>query len=155
LTHKTLAKRQLRPIALLLCAGGALWYGGAFHTVQIFEPHEREISLPVPTLFGPGDAPAGEPLSSDGTPAEEADPFASPPASPPANPAQPQVKPAENRPAPPPEAAVQKLTEEYLVACEVSEWAITRDVTVGGLTRLPDGELRRTYSGKPPSLCPT
>ncbi|NIP23538.1 MAG: hypothetical protein GWN67_05335 [Phycisphaerae bacterium] len=45
----------------------------------------------------------------------------------------------------------------------VSEWldldlrepAVIRDVTVGGLVRLDSGAIKRTYSGKPPSACPT
>jgi hypothetical protein len=32
---------------------------------------------------------------------------------------------------------------------------VVRDVTVGGLTRLPDGAIRQTYSTTPPSACPT
>ena len=36
-----------------------------------------------------------------------------------------------------------------------SEQSIVRDVTVGGVERLPNGHLKRTYSGKPPTLCPT
>ncbi len=38
---------------------------------------------------------------------------------------------------------------------DLREPAIIRDVTVGGLVRLDSGAIRRTYSGKPPSACPT
>jgi hypothetical protein len=36
-----------------------------------------------------------------------------------------------------------------------SEPQIVRDITVGGLVRLETGELKRTYTGKAPSLCPS
>jgi hypothetical protein len=50
-----------------------------------------------------------------------------------------------------------------VTAQHVAEWldldlrepAIIRDVTVGGLVRLDSGAIKRTYSGKPPSTCPT
>ncbi len=38
---------------------------------------------------------------------------------------------------------------------DLREPAIIRDVTVGGLVRLDSGAIKRTYSGKPPSACPT
>jgi len=36
-----------------------------------------------------------------------------------------------------------------------SEPDLVREVTYAGVTRLPTGEIKRTYVGKPPSLCPT
>ncbi len=36
-----------------------------------------------------------------------------------------------------------------------SESDLVREVTYAGVTRLPTGEIKRTYVGKPPSLCPT
>jgi hypothetical protein len=36
-----------------------------------------------------------------------------------------------------------------------TEPQIVREITYGGLTRLPSGDIKRTYVGKPPSLCPT
>jgi hypothetical protein len=38
---------------------------------------------------------------------------------------------------------------------DLREPAIIRDATVGGLVRLDSGAIKRTYSGKPPSACPT
>ncbi|MHC4459800.1 MAG: hypothetical protein ACYS6W_07450 [Planctomycetota bacterium] len=38
---------------------------------------------------------------------------------------------------------------------KLQEPTIIRDTTVGGLVRLDSGAIRRTYSGKPPSSCPT
>ncbi len=46
-----------------------------------------------------------------------------------------------------------KSTEEVTIT--VSEPAIIRDVTVGGVALNKFHELERTYSGKAPSLCPT
>ena len=36
-----------------------------------------------------------------------------------------------------------------------SEPALMREVTVGGVARLPTGEIKRTCSGKAPPQCPT
>ena len=37
----------------------------------------------------------------------------------------------------------------------VSEPGLVKDVTVGGATRTASGQVKRTYTGKPLSLCPT
>ena len=54
-----------------------------------------------------------------------------------------------------PGARFAQAAEKYFEAREEPERAIVRDVTVGGVARLADGRLRRTYSGKGPSLCPS
>jgi len=36
-----------------------------------------------------------------------------------------------------------------------TEPQLIREVTIGGVTRTNTGEVKRTYSGKAPSLCPT
>ncbi len=43
------------------------------------------------------------------------------------------------------------------VSAIVPEAAVVQDVTVGGMTRLPDGKITRTYAPgeEKPSLCPT
>jgi hypothetical protein len=41
------------------------------------------------------------------------------------------------------------------VGIGLSEPAMVRDITVGGLERLGDGEIKRTYSGEAPALCPS
>ncbi|MHC4758922.1 MAG: hypothetical protein ACYTE8_09705 [Planctomycetota bacterium] len=38
---------------------------------------------------------------------------------------------------------------------QLSESEVIFDTTVGGLRRVDSGSLIRTYSGKPPSACPT
>ncbi len=37
----------------------------------------------------------------------------------------------------------------------LSESALIRDVTVGGVRLEVSGKIRRTYTGKPPEACPT
>ena len=37
----------------------------------------------------------------------------------------------------------------------LSEFAVIRDVTVGGLRFDEAGRIKRTYTGKPPEACPT
>ncbi len=49
----------------------------------------------------------------------------------------------------------QTITQINLNALIEPEWVLVREVTVGGVARLENGELKRTYSGKPPALCPT
>jgi hypothetical protein len=48
-----------------------------------------------------------------------------------------------------------KAKEKVIVTADNSEPRLIRDVTVGGLILLASGEIRRTYSGEAPSLCPT
>jgi hypothetical protein len=47
---------------------------------------------------------------------------------------------------------LQKTTE---VVINQSEPELIREVTVGGVALNESGKIKRTYSGKPPSLCPT
>ncbi len=52
-----------------------------------------------------------------------------------------------------PDATAQQVVEP--ISLDLREPAIILDVTVGGLVRLDSGSIKRTYSGKPPSACPT
>jgi hypothetical protein len=52
-----------------------------------------------------------------------------------------------------PDATTQHISEP--LSLELREPAVIFDVTVGGLVRLDSGTIKRTYSGKPPSACPT
>ncbi|MGA2059714.1 MAG: hypothetical protein ABSG67_04475 [Thermoguttaceae bacterium] len=47
----------------------------------------------------------------------------------------------------------EKITKEVTIT--VSEPALIRDVTVGGVALNKSLKIERTYSGKAPSLCPT
>jgi hypothetical protein len=55
----------------------------------------------------------------------------------------------------PPEPLFQTITVVDLVPRDEPEWVIVKEVTYGGVTRLENGQLKRTYSGQPPALCPT
>lgn len=55
----------------------------------------------------------------------------------------------------PSDVTVERITEKMLVSQDEREYVLVREVTVGGIARLADGQLRRTYSGQPPSLCPS
>ena len=52
-----------------------------------------------------------------------------------------------------PDVMTQHVVE--WLSLDLREPAIIRDATVGGLVRLDSGAIKRTYSGKPPSACPT
>ncbi len=54
-------------------------------------------------------------------------------------------------------AQTQKQTVRSMevVLIKISEPALIRDVTVGGVALNKSDKLERTYSGKAPSLCPT
>jgi len=56
---------------------------------------------------------------------------------------------------PPPPPIVETVIRTDVVTHQVPEPALIREVTFGGVTRADSGDLKRTYSGKPPSLCPT
>ena len=103
-------------------------YGSLFHVVAVEEEKEREISIMVPALPGPGEAPGENPEN----------PFAD-----------------HSALLTPPGMKLQKVTEKYVESSEDPEWAIIREVTIGGVVRLANGDLKRTYSGKPPALCPS
>jgi hypothetical protein len=136
---KTIAQREIWAVAMLLAGGGALCYGWLFRTVEVFQEEEREETVWVPAPFGAEAAPSEQPPAPEG-----ADPFRSPPDEPPG-------------------VVKQKITAKYWQPHFQPEWVVVRDVTFGGLTRFVDVDkdgkqevqLRRTYTGTPPSLCPT
>jgi len=53
----------------------------------------------------------------------------------------------------PPQFVEHTVTER--VIHEESEPALVREVSISGVVRLANGELKRTYSGKPPDFCKT
>jgi len=160
-------KRKLGLILLLLAGSGSLLYGLLFHTVLVEETKQREISVAVSTLSGvgellpesPGNAesalPEKTPESKGGADSDEVDPFRSPSSN--ETPAANSENPFESHAdaAVPSGVKYEKVTEDYVDEREEPEWAIVRDVTVGGVALLANGHLKRTYSGKPPSLCPS
>ena len=72
------------------------------------------------------------------------------------NPFEPAPPPAGSSAGPlPPGLVSKKVTERVVLDESKPEWVLVRDVTFGGVARLDNGQLKRTYSGKPPALCPT
>ncbi len=71
-----------------------------------------------------------------------------------------EVEPPAAEPAPPlfftsrPPVIAPPAGKE-LVSLRESEPHLIREITVGGVTRLDSGEIKRTYTGKPPTACPT
>jgi hypothetical protein len=164
-----LVPRLLLLVLLFLAGGYALLYGLVYHRVALDETKQRTVMVAVNTFGDPGEPPpdAGgdaqgvppeTPPPESGHPSDDVDPFRSPPAGnePAANSENPFETPASPAGLPNiPGVRLKKTTEDYTDVTFVSEWAIVRDVTVGGVMRLPNGHLKRTYSGKPPALCPT
>jgi hypothetical protein len=153
---------------LFLAGSYALVYGLFFHRVAFDETKQRDVMIAVPTLGDGGEsppsAPGGDaaaapsektPPTENGRPSDDVDPFRSPPAG--DGHAANSENPFDGPPGVPsvPGFRFKKIKEDYTVVTLDSEWAIVRDVTVGGVMLLPNGHLKRTYSGKPPALCPT
>ena len=133
-----IVKRVVIPIVLVACGLGSLVYGIARHSATVHAEKETEVSIPVPGPFGPG-----EPFESPPGPfGSERSPFESPP-------------PGQPFPFGPPGIVFQKVIEKIPIVQDEPEWVIVREVTFGGITRLANGQLKRTYSGQPPALCPT
>jgi hypothetical protein len=160
--------RLLILLFLFLAGGYALVYGLVYHRVAMDETKQRTVMVAVDTLGdagepppdGGGDAqgvPPEAPPPQSAPPADDVDPFRSPPAggASAAGSQNPFESPPSSGPPVIPGVRLKKITEDYVDTTFDSEWAIVRDVTVGGLMLLPNGHLKRTYSGKPPALCPT
>jgi hypothetical protein len=116
---------------LLLSAGVVSFVCGVCrHPITVEEEKERDVQMLVPAPPTPGQLPFGPPEEAAGPEASEA-----PPA--------------------PPGMKFETVTEKYVETLEEPEPTIVREVTVGGVALLANGHLKRTYSGKPPALCPT
>jgi hypothetical protein len=120
-----LIQRAIVPSLLLTAGIASLVYGSLFHAATVVEEQEVEESVPLPSPFGPPGA-AGAPFGETGMP-----PFL------------------------PPERLVAKVKRKIVSEKVTAEAVLVREVTFGGVVRLANGELKRTYSGKAPSLCPT
>ncbi len=122
---RAIGKRALVPVVLMLIGLGQLIYGAGFHSQSILIEQEPDAPPPMPRRFEPPSF-----IGPDGGPAD----FAPPPFvdMPPGAPS-------------PPKTELIALAEPQMI----------HEVTIGGLTRLDTGQLKRTYSGAPPSGCPT
>ena len=122
-------QRNVLPSLLLIAAGASIVYGMRYHAAAVIEEQEVEVSILVPLPFAPGpqmgDLALGQPFRM-GQMADQPPAFM--------------------------KRTVKRIAREIRLDLEPS---LTRDVTIGGLARLKSGEIRRTYHGRPPSLCPT
>lgn len=158
-------RRAAAAILLLLAGVGMAVYGAAFHAIPLLVEEERqyEVLVPGPIMpFGPFGLPStpaeNQPV---GGPADN--PFETPGAGRPAeqmspqeNPFEPSLQsPMDSQGMVPPGLVTRKITERVALDEWMPEWVVVREVTFGGVARLENGQLKRTYSGKPPALCPT
>nr|MBC8877032.1 hypothetical protein [Planctomycetota bacterium] len=126
-------------------AGGiaSVIYGAWFRTVPVSEEQEIEISLaPPPGMPGfPGEPPFDEQF---GGPPFGGPPFGGPPE---------MGGPPDMMPSLP--FGMGKIKEKIIVTEPEPEPKLINEVTFGGVTLLASGDIMRTYTGEPPSLCPT
>ncbi len=128
-------RRLILPTAILLLGVGMWVYGARQHTQPVIE--EQEMTFLEPDPNAPPFDPFGDPFPG-------APPFDGPPEFGP---------PGEFVPPPPPPMIPVTVLAD--VVERNAEPLLIRDVTIGGLVLSDSGELRRTYTGEPPSLCPT
>lgn len=148
--------RGLLSIVLFAGAVASLIYGAKYHFVPVSEEGEIEISIapppPLPPMGIPGELPfetpgMGPPLGEMPPPDME-QPFGEPELP---GPAAPHVEPFP--PGLPP--FFDTIKQKVITTEDESEPTLIREVTFGGVTLLDSGELLRTYTGQPPSMCPT
>ena len=134
-------RRAVVPLVLLLSAIASVIYGARYHYQPVAEEQEIEVTIdPMPFPEGPDDGSmAFPPMGPDDETMPLDDPMGF---------------------GPPPELAgvfapPMMMTQTVIVAEDESEPTLIREVTFGGVVLLATGELMRTYTGQPPSLCPT
>ncbi len=136
-------KFPIRPalLTLLFTAGiASVIYGARFHTAVVWEEREEEREILIP-LAGP---PPGAGFGMPGGPAF------GPPEGPDSRGFNEGLSPDEAQ-----GFMKKKVTQQVLVDKVVSEPSLNREVSFGGVALADDGKLMQTYSGRPPSLCPT
>lgn len=143
-----IVRRGLIPLALLSAGIASLVHGVGYHTLEVWEEHEEEITLgPPPGFF---DGPGGQDGFDD---PDEFDEFDDPDGMGPPPPGSWGPPGGFGGFGPPPEK--QTVILPIWIAKTDTEMRLLREVTIGGVTMFETGELMRTYTGKPPSLCPT
>jgi len=155
-------RRAVLPIVLLLAGVGMVVFGSAFHAVPLLVEEDRQYDVLVPgpmTPFGPFGPPAATP-GAQPAPGASNNPFEPPVPGGPADKMQAEDNPFEPSQTPsdspvPPGLVAKKIIERVVLDERKPERVLVRDVTFGGVVRLGNGQLKRTYSGKPPALCPT
>ena len=156
--------QRIVPSLVVLCSGVALLgYGTMFRTVVVFREEQTEHSIPVPApFFSPFSqleqepfSPAFEsvnPFEQQRSPQEvgERNPFESPWKESNDVADEPSVDRED-----PLGVVFETVTQIDWIGYDEPEWALVREVTVGGVARREGGGLRRTYQGQRPLLCPT
>lgn len=135
--------RAILPVLLIGGGIASVVYGAMHHTVPVVEEREEEIDIAPPTPFGPEFPGEGPELG--GPPGFGPPEFGAPGLGPP----------GFGPPGFGPPSELTKRKVKIFVSEDEPEPAIIREVTIGGVVLLEPGKLKRTYSGKPPSLCPT
>lgn len=130
--------RAAIPLVLLSASIVSLVYGVSRHTAVVSFEQEIEIDLAPP----PGFHPHGDPFGGPGGGGMPGDGFG-----PPGMGGPPPWM------GPPPE--MTKVKQKVTFNETTTEPTLIREITFGGVTRLSSGVLWRTYTGTPPSLCPT
>ena len=120
-----IVRRAILPSLLVIGGLASLIYGAIFHSVPVLEERETKTTIDIPMAFPP-EGPPGEVFPPGGVGFGE-----------------------------PPPVLKKVVTRIDLAAIVESEPELTRDVSVGGVALLDSGELKRTYSGKGPALCPS
>jgi hypothetical protein len=128
----TIVVRAALPALLLVGGIASVVYGVVRHTAVVAQEQEIEIDVAPPPGFGPPGVPGFLPGGGPGDPSLGGPPVWM---------------------GPPPE--MRKVKQKVLLSETTSELTLIREVTFGGVTRLDTGVLWRTYTGAPPSLCPT
>jgi hypothetical protein len=124
--------RALLPAMLVAAGIAAVVYGARFHQAPVIEEQEREFTIKIPLPGGaflpPADSPMPDPVAQAGGDQDSQG--------------------GE-------EFITRKIKKMVAVSGDNGEPRLIRDLSVGGIVRLDSGELKRTYSGEAPSLCPS
>ncbi len=123
-------KRGLAMVLVAASGSVSLAFGLHRHSFTFEETKEKSVSIAVPDAPSFGQTPFGSPRSGD----------------------VPSGMGQGNAP-----LGLKYVTakEKYTELSQQPESVVVREVTYGGVVRLGNGHLKRTYSGKPPTLCPT
>jgi hypothetical protein len=120
-----IVRRAILPALLVIGGLASLIYGAMFRSVPVLEERQTKTTIQIPMAFPP-EGPPGEPFPPGGPPFGGPQPF-----------------------------LTKTVTRIDLVTVVESEPELIREVSVGGVALLDSGELKRTYSGKGPALCPS
>jgi hypothetical protein len=154
-TMRIRLRRSIVPAVLLVGGLTSLIYGVGHHSRGVLVEEETKtmvdvpIGLPAPDMTGdasPGETspngaspPEGQPMMPGAGPGGD-NPFGGPPG---------------GNPFGPPRTVKKEVSRIDLVTVMTGEPRLMREVSVGGVIRLDNGDLKRTYSGEGPSLCPS